>query len=83
MAPSRSWLTAAVLMMMSRISSRDPASLSFELPGRTQEAIEMRFEIVDAPVHQASGIEDAVTAMNHVIVEGNNHQRGVGDDTPS
>jgi hypothetical protein len=30
MAPSRSWLAAAVLMMMSRISSREPNSLSRE-----------------------------------------------------
>ena len=29
---------------------------------------------------QRGGIEDSMTAMDHMIVERQNHQRGVGDD---
>ena len=42
----------------------------------------MRFEIVDAAVDEAGRVEDAVTAMHHVIVEGNDHQGRIGDDAP-
>ena len=40
----------------------------------------MRFEIVDLPVDDAGGVEDAVAAVHHVIVERNHHQRRIGDD---
>ena len=40
----------------------------------------MRFEIVDAPVHEPGGVEDAVAAMDHVVVERDQHQRRIGDD---
>ena len=42
----------------------------------------MRLEIVDATIHDAGSIEDAVPPMDHVIVERNHHQRRVGDDAP-
>ena len=40
----------------------------------------MRVEIVDPAVDDAGGVEDAVAAMDHVIVERNHHQRRIGDD---
>ena len=40
----------------------------------------MCLEIVDPAVDQAGGVEDAVTAMDHVVVERDHHQRRVGDD---
>ncbi len=40
----------------------------------------MRIEVVDPAVDDAGGVEDAVAAMDHVIVEGNHHQCRVGDD---
>jgi hypothetical protein len=40
----------------------------------------MRFQIVNTPVHQTSSVEDAVAAVDHVIVERNDHQRGISDD---
>ena len=48
--------------------------------GGAQEAIEVRLEIVDLPADQPRGVEDAVTAVHHVVVERNHHQRRVGDD---
>ena len=69
MAPSRWPLAAVVLMMMSRISSREPASVSFERSAEREKPIEVRLEIVDAPVDEAGRVEDAVTAVHHVIVE--------------
>ena len=40
----------------------------------------MGFEIVNPAVDQAGRVEDAVSAMHHVIVERNHHQRRFGDD---
>ena len=40
----------------------------------------MRIEVVDPAVDDAGGVEDAVAAMDHVIVERDHHQRGIGDD---
>ena len=40
----------------------------------------MRFEVVDAAGNEGRGIENAVTAMDHVVVERQHHQRRVGDD---
>jgi hypothetical protein len=44
---------------------------------RLDEAIEVRLEIVDPAVDDAGGVEDAVAAVDHVIVERNHHQRRI------
>ena len=40
----------------------------------------MRVEVVDLPIDDPRGVEDAVAAMDHVIVERDHHHRRVGDD---
>jgi hypothetical protein len=37
-------------------------------------------EVVNFPVDESRGVEDAVTAMDHVVVERQHHERGIGDD---
>src|SRR5438309_1185028 len=49
-------------------------------PRRTDEPIEVCLQVVDLPVLDGRGIEDAVPAVHHVIVERDDHQRGVGHD---
>jgi hypothetical protein len=49
-------------------------------PGGANEAVEMGLEVVDLPVHDGRGVEDAVAAMHDVIVEGEHHEGGVGHD---
>ena len=78
--PSRRPLAAVVLMMMSRISARAARQLQLRALGRLQESIEVRIEIVNPAVDDARGVEDAVAAMDHVIVERNHHQCRIGDD---
>jgi hypothetical protein len=43
----------------------------------------VRVEIVDLPVDDAGGVEDAVAAMHHVVVERNHHQCRVVTTPPS
>ena len=40
----------------------------------------MRLEVVNLPADQAGGVEDAVAAVHHVVVERQDHQRRVGHD---
>ena len=39
----------------------------------------MRIQIVNLAVDDARGVEDAVAAMDHVVVERDHHQGGIGD----
>ena len=41
---------------------------------------QVRVEVVDAPVHQPRRVEDPVPAVDHVIIERDDHQRRIGDD---
>src|SRR5262249_55494419 len=45
------------------------------------EAIEVRLEVVDLASLDRRGVEDAVAAVHHVVVERDDHQRGVGHDS--
>ena len=47
---------------------------------RALEPIEVRLEIVNVPGDEAGGVEDAMAAMDHVIVERDHHQGRIGDD---
>src|SRR2546427_6925032 len=40
----------------------------------------MRLEVIDLAGLDRRGVEDAVPAVHHVIVERDDHQRGVGHD---
>src|SRR5262249_40203059 len=40
-----------------------------------------RLQIVDLALHEGGGVEDAMPSVHHVVVEGNDHERGVGDHT--
>ena len=39
----------------------------------------MRLEVVDLSANEAGGVEDAMAAVHHVVVEREHHQRRIGD----
>src|SRR4030095_5937872 len=50
------------------------------VPGRPDEPIQVRLEVVDLAALDRRGVEDAVAAVHHVVVERDDHQRRVGHD---
>jgi hypothetical protein len=40
----------------------------------------MRIELVKHSMRECCGVEDGVTPVHHVIVEGHHHERGIGDN---
>ncbi len=44
------------------------------------KAFEVGVEIVDPPADERRRVEDAMAAVNHVVIERQHHQRRVGDN---
>src|SRR6476646_2919061 len=45
------------------------------------QTIQMRIELIKHPMRESCGVEHGMTAVHHMIVEGQNHERGIGDDS--
>ena len=42
----------------------------------------MGLEVIDPAFDDGGGVEDGVAPMDHVVVEREDHEGGIGDDTP-
>ncbi len=40
----------------------------------------MGIELVQLTIHNGRGVEDGMTAMHHMVIERQHHQRGIGRD---
>jgi len=49
--------------------------------GGKNQTIQMRIELIKHPMRESCGVEHRMTAVHHMIVEGQNHERGIGDDS--
>src|SRR3989442_1661451 len=57
-------------------------NLELRGPSRPDESIEVSLEVVDLARLDRRRVEDAVPAVHHMVVEGDDHERGIGHDPP-